>query len=93
MKKFYDPHPGKGGASIELPESIVLAVKELDGKEIKVSDAVKTIQNVADLLVSNRLFGNAKAEDQKDCIILTLTEGEGRIEDFPKHSFRVIRYK
>lgn len=93
MKTFYDPHPGQGGASIKLPESIVLVAKELDGKQIKVSDAVKIIQDAADILVLSRLFGNAKTEDRKDCITITLTEGEGRAEDFPKHSFRIIRYK
>lgn len=90
MKKFYDPHPG---ASIALPEIISLVAKGISGKEMEIADVVRIIQDAADTLVADGSFGDAKVEDQKDYISLTLVEGEGGAEDFPRHSFRVIRYK
>lgn len=93
MKTFYDPHPGRTGAGIALPEIIQLIAKGLDGKEMEVSDAVRIIQDAANALVSDEFFGDAKVEDHKEYIGLVLTEGEGGVEDFPKHTFRVIRYR
>jgi hypothetical protein len=93
MKTFYDPHPGRAGASIALPEIVLLVARGLDGKEMEVPDAVRIIQDAANDLVADGTFGDAKVEDHKEYIGLMLTEGEGGAEDFPKHSFRVIRYK
>lgn len=95
MNTFYDPHPGIAGAAIKLPEVISIAVKKLDGKEMEISDAVKIIQEAANVVIAKKQFGSAKVEVQKEykCIGVTLVAGKGGKNDFPKHKFRVIRFK
>ena len=91
---FYDPHPGIAGAGIRLPESICIAAKEIDGREMEISDAMKIIQDAADILVIDKQFGIAKVKDEKDYDFISLSLVEGLDDDsYPKHSFRVIRYK
>ena len=91
MKTFYDPHPGRAGAAIKLPDVVRLVAKGLDGKEMEVAEAVRILQDTANTLVSDGSFGDAQVADHGDYIGLMLTEGDEYA--YPKHSFRLIRYK
>jgi hypothetical protein len=93
MNSFYDPHPGLAGASARLPEVISIAAKELDGKEMEIPDAVKILQDAADVVISAKEYGSAKVEARNEYIGLTLIAGAGGKNDYPQHHFRVIRYK
>ena len=93
MNSFYDPHPGLAGASARLPEVILIAAKELDGKEMELSDACLLIQEAADVVIANKEYGSAKVEVYDEYIGLKLVAGAGGANDYPRHHFRVIRYK
>lgn len=90
---LYDPHPGLKSISVALPEIILLVARGLDGKEMEISDAIQIIQDAADTLVSNGYFCESIIEDHKDQNYLGLSLTENNPNGFPKHSFRVIRYK
>jgi hypothetical protein len=90
-KTFYDPHPGRAGAAIRLPDVVRLVAKGMDGKEMELDKAMDIIQDAANSLVSDGTFGHAQVADHEDYIGLTLCEGDEG--SYPKHSFRVIRYK
>lgn len=95
MKTFYDPHPGRAGAAIRLPDVVRLVANGLVDKEMEVEKAVGILQDAANGLVADGSFGAAKVEDrpEHEYIALWLTEGDGEEDKYPKHSFRVIRYK
>jgi len=42
--RLYNPHSGRGGPVVPLPEAVRLVVASLDGKTILLNDALGTIQ-------------------------------------------------
>jgi hypothetical protein len=100
VKTFFDPHPGFAGAAIRLPDVVRLVAKGMSGKEMELEKAVSVLQDAANNLVADGSFGEAvvKAHDSvldsdEGYIGLMLTEGDGDGQSYPKHSFRVIRFK
>lgn len=91
MKTFYDPHPGFAGAAIRLPDVVRLVAKGMDGKTMELDKAMDIIQDAANNLVADGTFGSAEVMDHENYIGLTLCDGDEM--SYPKHSFRVIRYK
>ena len=45
--KFYDPHPGFGGALKPLPMSMINIARELDGKKMTLEEAMEKISPIA----------------------------------------------
>jgi hypothetical protein len=100
VKTFFDPHPGRAGAAIRLPDVVRLVAKGMDGKEMELEKAVSILQDAANNLVADGSFGEAVVEahdsvldSDEGYIGLMLTEGDGDEQSYPKHSFRVIRFK
>ena len=101
MKTFYDPHPGFAGAAIRLPDVVRLVAKGMDGKEMEMEKAVGILQDAANNLIADGSFGEAVVEAHTSTlggpddgyIGLMLTEGDGDENSYPKHSFRLIRFK
>lgn len=91
MKTFYDPHPGFAGAAIRLPDVVRLVAEGMDGKTMELDKAMDILQDAANSLVADGTFGHAAVMDHEDYIGLMLCEGDEGT--YPKHSFRVIRFK
>jgi hypothetical protein len=83
--RFFDPHPGFGGAMIALPEPFVSLAKELDGQEMTLVEAVAKIEAVIE---KSGLPMKVRIVDKYEFISVDLGEGDG----YPRHSWRLIRY-
>lgn len=92
--KFCDPHPGRMGAIIPLPESIKFIANELNGKDAILGEfelpngAVFLLKNEAAKLVDLKFFKKADVKVYDDYIGLSLEEESGML-----HMFRVISFK
>lgn len=93
MKTFYDPHPGFAGAAIRLPDVVRLVANGMVGKEMEVEKAIGILQDAANNLVADGTFNMAEVTDHPDHAYIGLMLSEGDEGTYPKHSFRVIRYK
>ena len=80
---FDGPHPGFQGASISLPKIVKEKVDGLDGKEMKLSDAINMLSKVA-----RSAKGTIRHDKKWKCIFLIINP-----DSLPRHCFRLIRYK
>jgi hypothetical protein len=46
LVKFYDPHPGIGGAAVPLPMAIKTLIDSYDGKEAQLSDLLEDVKKI-----------------------------------------------
>ena len=85
LKKFYDPHPGFGGAIVPLPSKIKQVADWLNGKRLSINVAVKKIKK------ATGVHSKVEVKDGWICLWignLNLEQGKG-----PLHTFKVISFK
>lgn len=78
--KFYDPHPGFGGAIVPLPKPMYRAACELDGQTATVEKTLEKLRPLAERL-------NGSVEDSRGFILFEYRAGG------LTHGFRLIRYR
>lgn len=77
VKIFFDPHPGFAGAAIPMPTLIKAVADELNGKRMRLSDAVAKIQAATE--------GRVSIQDGWISLMIHTEKGAS-------HMFRVIRF-
>lgn len=83
--RFYDPHPGFGGAIVRLPQPFKAVADALDGQEMTVEEAMEEIR-----IAGDGLKYKIEVLDCDDYIGLRIREGE---DEYSLHSWRLIRYE
>lgn len=80
--RFFDPHPGMAGCTAPLPPEIKKVSDALDGQVLPIEDVLQQLRAVA---------GKMEVKDAGGMI--TLMRGSFARNEFPVHSWRVLRYE
>ena len=81
IKTFYNPHPGFAGAAIPIPVQVKRVADKLNGKTLKLKEAIKKLQTA-----TNGELGIVIMDI--NFIMLNI-----RTSDGANHGFRVICFK
>lgn len=81
---FFDPHPGFLGAVVPLPDSVLAAVRRLDGTDGELAEALAALLAAS---VGAMPGAVAMVDEHGDFIAVSFVFPTG-----PKHSYRAIRY-
>lgn len=50
LVRFFDPHPGIGGATVPLPIEIKSIVDSFDGKEVELADLLLALRKITEAI-------------------------------------------